>query len=270
MSVAILDLDSISFVCGCDRIQRDDNGEPIKGEDGKSIYVPKSQEQIIEDTDKVMHDILSSCNAESYIGFIKGAPGIKTFRHQLNPEYKANRSSEEPEWWPIVKNYLVERWQAIPVYDFEVDDYVNVTRLLVPDSFIVAIDKDLLEQEGTHFNWKKKEWITVEPYQAKYWFWRDMITGQPGDNIKGIPGKGKRFVEKLFDMRESESFRGLVLDTYCEHFGERHGIGFFTMNYGCLKLLDEPDDLAESFDEDGDPINPFIIPTSIPYNKIAI
>ena len=67
-----------------------------------------------------------------------------------------------------------------------------------------------------------------------------MIIGDSSDNIKGIPGKGKAFVNKLFE-EQTNNLRDLVFKTYLEHFGEYLGIQEFYKNYMCLKILDDYD-----------------------------
>lgn len=235
--IAIIDADSICFTAACDRVLRNESGEVVKGEDGKSIYVPKSSEQIRESIDKLMLDVLNGCNTDSYVAFIKAGCGLKNFRHLINLNYKSNRSDEEPHWWLTAFSHLVNKWSAIPVQDYEVDDYVNATRYKLEDSFIVTVDKDLLNLTGTHYNWKKNEWVTVQAFQEEYWFWTDMITGQPGDGIKGLPGKGKAFAEKLLTF--SGNYREEVLRAYCEELGERRGIELFYQTYFSLKILNE-------------------------------
>src|SRR6185369_17787536 len=107
--------------------------------------------------------------------------------------------------------------------------------------FICAIDGDLLGLEGTHYNWRKKEWVTVHNGDAAFKFWSDMITGQTGDNIKGVPGKGQAFVKKLFNsVFEGETdFYEEVFRVYVEHFGLHEGIHEFYKNYVSLKILEK-------------------------------
>jgi hypothetical protein len=186
--IAVLDVDSICYTIGNGNKVRDDYGVPIK-ENNKFVYVGKTEEELIRSADETMSIILRNCSCTAYIGFIKGKDTTKN-RLLINPEYKANRSHIPPQWWEFVKQYLISSWGVIEVNNLEVDDAVNITRLSIPDSFIVAIDGDLLGLEGTHFKWRLKdsldgEWITVDADEAGYKFWFDMIVGQVGDNIKG-------------------------------------------------------------------------------------
>ena len=243
--IAIIDLDSVMFSIAHPEKKLDENNEPVR-EDNKFVYLDKSLEQMHESADVIMTDILTKSEATGYIAFIKGKGN---FRYTTDSEYKANRPKESPEWWAPVKKYMMLHWNAVEVNGIEVDDAVNITRLRIEDSFIYAIDNDLLGLEGTHYNWRKNAWITVDESEAEYKFWSDMITGQKGDNVKGIPGKGPRFVEKLFlnidnvflNINDSPSLRTLVLEEYINTFGEYEGIKQFYKNYVDLKILEDYD-----------------------------
>lgn len=238
MRIAVIDLDSVIFYAFHPNKVLDDNNEPIK-ENGKFVYVEKTEDEIKASCDYLMQDILLSSNATHYIGFVKGKNTI-TGRKAVNTEYKSNRPKEKPKYWDFTKQYLIDKWGAYTVNDIEVDDAVNITRLKLQDSFICAIDKDLLSLEGTHYKWNKKEWVTVTAEQAIDKFWLDMIAGQPGDNIKGIPGKGVKYFEKMLEEDDyGTKYHNLVLEEYVKHFGEYKGIQEFYKNYMCLYILEE-------------------------------
>lgn len=243
MKIAIIDLDSIAFTIGHPNKVLGEDGQPIK-ENGKFVYYDKTEEELKVSTEQVMNDILTKSHATHYIAYMKGV-GTTSRRKSVNPEYKANRNQEEPKWWRFVQNQLFLYWGAKYVNDIEVDDGVNITRLLLPDSFICAIDGDLLGLEGTHYNWRKNEWITVTKEEAEYKFWEDMIAGQPGDNIKGLPSKGPAFAEKIFHDETGMLLRrhlaNVTFAAYLNHFGELKGIKEYFANYMSLKILDSFD-----------------------------
>lgn len=263
MRTAILDCDSIAYSCGNGVKLLDEHGEPLRVpgvREGttKFAYREKTEEELLVSTNEVMTNILKGCGADQYIAFIKGSGSIRNFRYDINPDYKANRKHETPSWWAFVKKTLVENWGAIEVDtdQGEVDDSVNITRLAIPGSFIVAIDQDLLGLEGAHYCWRVKgkeqgEWVTVDKATAAYYFWSDVITGQPGDNIKGLPGKGATAVEKLLSLEPIENYRNVVLGAYVEKLGEYEGIKEFYKNYLSLKLKETPEG--------------FVVPTPVPF-----
>lgn len=236
--IAVIDIDSVVFTAANPNKVLGNDGEPLRTEDGKRfVYIDKTEAELIESCDWVMNDILKSCEATHYIAYIKGKN--TGFRKQFNPEYKSLRPKESPKWWDFVKAYLIDKWKVIEVNNIEVDDMCYLTYLNLPDSFLCCIDKDLLQQEGCHFNWRKKEWIVTSIEKAMELFWKDMIVGQSGDGIKGVPGKGEKFVNQMFIMDDyGNPYHNLVLNVYIDHFGEYKGIQEFYKNYMSLKLLD--------------------------------
>jgi len=241
MKIAIIDLDSVCFAIGHPNKVLDEFGNPVK-QDGKFVYYDKTPEEMKQAADYAMRAICEGSGATHYIAYMKGKETTVS-RKAINPEYKANRPTTSPWWWATVQNDLFTRWNAHYVNDIEVDDAVNITRKKLKDSFICAIDNDLLGLEGTHYNWRKNEWVTVTEAEANKKFWTDMIAGQSGDNIRGIPKKGTKYAEKLFadptyyDM--VFTYPELVFRAYLEHFGTHDGVKEYYKNYMSLKILDD-------------------------------
>lgn len=233
MRIAIIDMDSVMFSIGNGNKVLDESGEPIK-EDGKFVYTPKTPHQLIDSADFMMKSILDGCKADGYVAYIKGKN--TQFRKEFNADYKAKRPKESPSWWNFVKEYLKIAHGVVEVNGIEVDDAVNITRLFIPDSFIAAIDKDLLQLPGTHYNWRTGEWITTTEEKARYYLWYDMIVGQPGDNVKGVPGKGEKYAEKV--LTDPNTYSSVVVSLYEEAFGNKW-MEEFTKNLWSLQILTE-------------------------------
>ncbi len=236
MKIAIIDLDSVAFYIGYPNKVLDSEGNPIK-QDGKYVLIDKTEDELKNSCHYWMNEILTKSEATHYIAYIKGKNTIKA-RLEVASTYKSNRNKEQPKWWSFVKSTLISEFGAIEVNDMEVDDAVNITKLNLKDSFICALDKDLLSTEGTHYNWSKNEWVTTTQLEAHVKFWTDMIAGQSGDGVKGIPGQGVKAAEKLFSVPEA-NLPQLTLGAYIKHFGEHVGIEEFYKNYKCLYILRE-------------------------------
>jgi len=239
----------------------DDNGQPLRI-DNKFVYEDKTLEQLSDSADFFMNKILTNSKCDAYIAYIKGKNTIANKR-LIDPNYKADRNKEQPKWWEFVKGYLIENWGAIEVNNCEVDDYCVIARNQIENSFIICIDSDIIGLEGTTFNWKKNdlvgEWVTTTAEQAEYKFWSDMITGTH-NNTKGIPGKGIKFVEKLFKpVQIGETWiqtlkHADVLNCYIEYYKDFNIA--LTEYYKNYKMLYIPTKLEG-----------FIIPEPIKYKK---
>lgn len=234
---AIMDLDSILFAAAWGNKIPDGMGDFKRDEKGRLIYVDKTEEEIYFSIDTILSTILDDTDSTGYLAYVKGS---NTGKHRYNakPDYKSNRPKETPIWWNMAKQYVISNWEAYEVNDIEVDDAVNISRLQIPDSFIVAIDKDLLNLEGIHYNWRTKEWFTRDKAQEEEYFWIDMIAGQPGDGVKGLPKYGPKAAVKVLSL-EGDGFASNVFREYINVYGQHNGIQEFYKNYTCLKILEE-------------------------------
>lgn len=235
-NIAVIDMDSVAYAMASDIRQTNRFGASLKDENGKTIYKPRDHDNIRENCQAVMTNILNDCDAEYYIGFIKGINGGQ-HRYNIKPDYKAHRPKVRPEWWQFTSDYITQNFNVFEVNDLEVDDVVNVYRLNRPNTFIVAVDKDLLELEGTHFNWTKKSWQTNTKEEEIRNFWKDMIAGQFGDGVKGIQGKGEAYASKVLKDLSLERLPHQVLHEYINIMPD--GITEFSKNYVCLKILEQ-------------------------------
>jgi len=234
--IAIIDGDSIIFSACHPMKELDSNGEPVKREN-KYVYKEKFEEDVYKGVDYILTKICKETKAKSYIGFLQGK---NNFRYTIYPEYKANRKKRDPlKWYQECKEYMVSLWKFNIFDGAETDDFVNITRLKTKDSFICAIDKDLLALEGIHWNWRTSQWITINHTNAVYNFWLDMISGQNGDNIKGLPKRGEVYAKKLYDNVDESIYSSVALKAYTDHFGQNKGINEFYKNYKCLHILEE-------------------------------
>ena len=222
--VAIIDADSICFIAHWNS-------------DSKSFDKPL--DDILQSTDQIISNILITIGASKYIGFV--GYGKCAERNAVYPEYKANRKDREPlEHLRAIKDHMVDKWKFVGLHGIEADDMVNSVRVKVEGSIICAIDKDLLMLEGTHYNYKKNEWVTVTEEEADLYFWKSMIIGDSADNIKGLEGKGKAFADKLLDnIPDNNIMRLLVFEEYISQYGEYYGVIKFYQNYLCLKIRDD-------------------------------
>ncbi len=236
-NVAIIDLDSLCYTAFHPNKQLDEFGVAMRTPDNKKfLYVDKSEDEIMLSCDNLIRMVLENSKATHYLAFIKGKNTIAS-KLAVDPTYKQDRTKESPVMWDFTKKYFIEKHGAIEVNNIEVDDAVNIARLSIPDAFICAIDSDLLGLEGTHYNWKKGEWITCTKEQELFKFWKDMIQGTH-NNTKGIPKKGPKYVEKLFNNISVEDCEKIVLNEYLNYFGKEKSVNEYNKNYVCLKILD--------------------------------
>jgi DNA polymerase I len=170
---------------------------------------------------KVMFKILKEQNPSHFC--VTWDLKEKTFRHNLYPAYKGNRSETPPELLqqiPLIQEWLVK--MGVPSFSkagFESDDLIGTlvkkyteqwaTELNSPQAYIASIDKDFLQlvndnifllslKNGDEFTVCGADYVQdyfgVPPSQVI-----DVlaIMGDSSDNIPGISGLGPKGAAKL-------------------------------------------------------------------------
>lgn len=139
-----------------------------------------------------------------------------SFRTEIYPEYKANRDPAPPELkrqFEQCRRYV----RALGVMElgsprYEADDLIGALvehgRRNGRPSTIVSRDKDLtqlLGQEDVFWDFAGKGKLRYDEIPSSFGVWPEQIAdflalaGDAVDNIKGVPGVGKKTAEKLLE-----------------------------------------------------------------------
>ena len=127
-----------------------------------------------------------------------------SFRYDIYPEYKANRERlVRPAGLELYKKLIkdLDYVQVLDIPKLEADDIVVALKRHYPDKFILtAIDKDVLNSvSGKHFNyfWKEPRWVETDRITAITNKYKQTLTGDKTDNIRGLDGIGDKKAEKI-------------------------------------------------------------------------
>ncbi len=233
----LLDADSMVYIAAWDVKELDNT--------------PENYATVIAKTDKFIADVLTACNANSYIGFLKGSQ--PTFRHEYNSDYKANRKTGTNEWlnkWDaVIKHRMISYWSFNQVEGMEAEDAVSIlaNAYLLQNLVIAHIDKDLMQIPGMHYDYKKQLQFTVSQAEAADFLAKQIIIGDSVDNLPGLPGAGKVFANTLIDGNRNNDAQffvdplHLAMDAFRNKLGEREGIIKFTESYFMVKLITKPE-----------------------------
>lgn len=190
--------------------------------------------------EEMIDNTLAETGADEFSIFLSGA---KNFRHDIYPEYKANRPKERPRHLKDLKNYLIEKYQAVVADGCEADDLLGIEQCAAlkemfwqaplmeegkppkypADTIICSIDKDLRMIPGKHYSFEIRgtnngtSWVrpselcTVEPLDGLRHFYTQCLVGDPADNIKGAAGIGKVKANRILASArtEEEMFRNV-------------------------------------------------------------
>lgn len=208
----------------------------------------------------------------------------KNYRHKLATilPYKGHREDQERNNVDHVKKALADDLGAIWCDDREADDAMSTqmwsdlvdvgsqlgwedeTLRAYTNTVIASRDKDLDTVPGWHYKWWLKgakdeegnvipeEVRTVEKGQA-YWvtiieafrnFYKQLLTGDASDNIKGLYNIGPKsaWIKQLDDMDEEEDMYEHVEEKYIKYYGPNYGMKFLRENATLLHMQRRVDD----------------------------
>lgn len=149
------------------------------------------------------------------------------FRFGLYPQYKANRTQPRPTHYELLKEHLVVEWGARIALGMEADDALGITQTNGYkgwfETVICSIDKDLLQIPGQHYNFVKKEWQTLTPWEGKQWHYQQILIGDTVDNIRGCKGIGPVKAGKAILPIRSERGEGALFDACYQAYQKQEG-----------------------------------------------
>lgn len=113
--------------------------------------------------------------------------------------YKGNRAKlEKPAHLDALKDHLIDEYNALLVCPYEADDLVIAAHdVFRSESVLIGIDKDNLQSPGWHFNYNNAELFEVSIFEAEYNLAFQLLAGDTGDNIPGLPRIGAKTAEKI-------------------------------------------------------------------------
>ena len=141
--------------------------------------------------DTTLRDIATDTGVNNMRIYLSGTDNFRYSIAKTMP-YKGNRATMvRPQFLPAARDYLVEKYGAIIIDGYEADDGI-ATDMTVTGAAHCGIDKDLLQIEGLHYNYIKKEWTIVGAEEAEITLYRQILMGDKSDNVPGLPGIGEK------------------------------------------------------------------------------
>lgn len=197
----LLDADSLLYRCGFAA-----EGEEVS----HALHNLKSQIEKIK-------DYLHCDNMDIYV------KGRGNFRNELaqTTVYKGTRASAVPTHYRALKDYIIAVHGAKEVDGMEADDAVSVQlwQNRDPDSGVIlaAMDKDLWNTPGWHFNYDPRKWnlsyITLQ--EANRNFLHQLLSGDRTDNVPGLP-----YFPDMVSTVHGGSFKGRVGEKKAQYYLE--------------------------------------------------
>jgi len=125
----------------------------------------------------------------------------RNFRKELDAEYKGKRTKRKPVGYKRLLDWCNANYRVVRYPKLEADDALGMECHLDPSDFVlISPDKDMKQIACRLYNGDVE--VNVTPEEADYWFWTQVITGDPVDGYKGIPGVGAVGAKKMLDNTE--------------------------------------------------------------------
>jgi DNA polymerase-1 len=118
---------------------------------------------------------------------------------------------------PDARRYLVESYRGKIINGQEADDAIAIEATRNdPDTTVVAsVDKDMLQIPCWHFNFVTGAWTFVDEASGRKSFYKQILTGDAADNIKGIFKVGPVKADKILDgITEEKDLYEAVVKAY--------------------------------------------------------
>ena len=161
--------------------------------------------------------------ADDYRVYLTGDNNFRIKIAKSRP-YKGNRKAPKPEYWQLIRDYLVAEHGATIYDDIEADDALGLDQ--TDYTVLCTIDKDLDMISGGHYNWNQKRYYHVTQAEADLFFFRQWLTGDSTDNIPGAKGIGKAKAQKI--IREGMSKQKMTHDVTATFWGCGHDDAYIT------------------------------------------
>ena len=123
----------------------------------------------------------------------------RTFRHDIYPEYKANRPKTSIVGIKELQSLVDTRIGRTLILGLEADDVV-MTRAYEEENVVIAcIDKDIYNHSPVCcFDYKNMRWIgALSQEEIELGYYKQALMGDSTDNIKGAKGIGEKGAEKI-------------------------------------------------------------------------
>lgn len=201
----------------------------VKLNEGDYEFSKKEDEEYLEKCYREFNFLLTSTIdavfAEDYCMAVKGP---HNYRDTVYDQYKANRAKDPKKvnhFVPVLRELAVFEDKAIEAIGREADDLLRIwaeqARAADVPYIIVSVDKDLDCIPGKHYNIKKNLFYDVTPLYATRFFYQQLMSGDPTDNIPGIPKigpiKAEGFLKGVDDEAEMQE---IVVMQYITAYGD--------------------------------------------------
>jgi len=238
--IALVDADSLLYKAGFaieDKVVWNEQEVSLGTEEPEVEYY--TDLEVCKGTfDRFVGNILFATDCDkAFLVFSGGG----NFRDAIPTSYKENRvNSRKPLGYAELREYAETTYDSHTPQGMEADDYVVHLKTKEPEEYILcAIDKDVLYQTvGTHYNYGRDEEVTVNDFEAVWYAYYQVLTGDTSDGYKGAKNVGPVKAKKILEECENEQeMWQAVVETY-ESRGQTEEEALHTMQLANMHQFD--------------------------------
>lgn len=149
--------------------------------------------------DELVETILKKTDTHSYKMAFSDS---HTFRHELEPSYKANRKDKrKPLGLKALIQEAFDKHNGIKFPNIEADDLIGILCTANPDFIAVSGDKDFGTLPCKWYNFLKDEMHDTSEEEANKWHLIQALAGDSVDGYGGCKGIGVITAKKLLDKK---------------------------------------------------------------------
>ncbi len=193
--------------------------EELKIETGEVILSPwRVCEEFI---DKFLIKIMKKAKCDSFEVHLSGTTNFRK-EISITKPYKGNRSGARPFYYQRVREYLLEKYEAILSVNEEADDTLAIAQMADIDGTVICtVDKDLWMVTGGKYDFKREEESYVTEYDGFRAMQYQMLVGDRVDNIQGVPKVGAVTAKKVLDANEDiDNAWVAIAEAYKKAYGD--------------------------------------------------
>ncbi len=207
---------------------------------------------VTDATKDFITQILTKTEAEAYLGFYQ-VEGHNNYRKIYYPEYKANRP-EAPDyiklWRPVIHAAFKEFKGITGLKVIESDDALSVVNNTLREEYDITlchIDKDLNCLPGRHYNYNSGKFYDISTIEGRQLADVQVLSGDSGDHIPGVPGIGKVKAKKYLETNDSviKAYKAACKDKKVDTW-----IRNFNRDFSCINLLNSLQELKKYTQEE--------------------
>lgn len=196
--------------------------EDIKEEPNcfEDIVIPDSFENAKRAAKGKIKNIVKASGCKKYRLYIDGDGNFREGVATIKP-YKGNRDQPKPYHFLKLKEYVIKELGARVIEGIEADDAISIAQYVGFKKNLryvgCTIDKDALNTPGWLYNWDKMDKpVFITEIQAARNFFKQILTGDPTDNIQGCRGVGKssKLLAVVDELEDIDEMFDLVYDKY--------------------------------------------------------